>query len=429
MKSLRFLRSIFITYIIITVVDLVPVRGFQCQRRQKNLFIHTGTAARRWRRTIVFSQPDAYADADAITFTEHDKQLENNGQYNTLPRLFVGQLRVVLSTTSMKPSASASPSQQDSKLKLKSKIHLSPEQTHYLTKVMRLFAKKKRTADGDNGNDALVRVFDGINGEWLCKVIPPHDTNNQDNKKRQRNHPRSDLQLEAECLVQLREQTLVPESKSLQPPWLFFAPIKKQRAKLMVEKCTELGVELFCPVLTEFTDATAMHACIGSNDASIDAFMFQDMNTKKTNGDVEKLSLVACEAAEQSERLSVPAFVTCLEDEQKPLSVQELLHKWIGGSSSLGKDRILMVCRERTQDRTSVLSILQAMEKASEYGSSVAYLVGPEGGWSSDEESLFDECCQNHPESIMGVSLGSNVLRAETAGMIAVGSFCLWSSS
>ena len=39
---------------------------------------------------------------------------------------------------------------------------LSPEQAHYVTKVMRIGTKKSRDS---------VRVFDGVHGEWLAKII------------------------------------------------------------------------------------------------------------------------------------------------------------------------------------------------------------------------------------------------------------------
>ena len=227
-------------------------------------------------------------------------------------------------------------------------------------------------------------------------------------------------------------------------PWLFFAPIKKQRAKRMVEKCTELGVQLFCPILTEYTDTAAVQACIGNvdilsntNSENTDVVMYQDAGSKakkKSRGDAEKLSLVACEASEQCERLSVPSFVTTLMSGEEShsdriMTVEQLLQAWTDSESSLGNDRLLLVCRERTEERINVVSILEAVEKASELGKEVAFLVGPEGGWSSEEEAWFDAYSKSHLEKVMGVSLGSNVLRAETASILAIGAVALWSSS
>lgn len=301
---------------------------------------------------------------------------------------------------------------------------------------MRLFAKMKK------GNDPpLVRVFDGINGEWLCEIFTPPDDDtsdvNNDNQRKRRNR-RDDILLQARCTHQLREQNtkilnLSSEDTSAYiptSPWLFFAPIKKQRAKIMVEKCTELGVQLFCPILTEYTDTAAVQACIGNvdilsnaNSENMDVVMYQDVGSKakkKSRGDAEKLSLVACEASEQCERLSVPSFVTTLMSGEEShsdriMTVEQLLQAWTDSESSLGNDRLL--------------SILEAVEKASELGKEVAFLVGPEGGWSSEEEAWFDTYSKSHLEKVMGVSLGSNVLRAETASILAIGAVVLWSSS
>ena len=429
----------------------------------------------RWnhnRQTFLNSQPAPR------TGTNEYEQIENTGQYNTLPRIFVGELSNSFPSSEQDDDdGTTGTGASSSKLKLNSRIQLSLEQTHYLAKVMRLFSKKK----SHESNDALIRVFDGIGGEWLCRVLPPAvpaaagadagTTSGQDSKKqkqrRQRNpRSRSDIPLEAECLLQLRQQKTSQSPQSPQSPWLFFAPIKKQRAKIMVEKCTELGVGVFCPILTAFTDNAAINACIGnmnanaggtsaSASASADAIMFQDMfqdmNSKaKSNNDVvaEKLSLVACEAAEQSERLSVPAFVTLSQEgktKTQLMSVEGLLKAWTDPdpTSSMGNDRVLMVCRERTEDRSSVYPINLAMQEASALASAsssasssssaqchnFAFLVGPEGGWSPEEEILFDKYCEDYQESVMGVSLGSNVLRAETASLLAVGAFSLWSSS
>jgi len=406
----------------------------------------------RWNR----SQFELRGSKDSIS-SGQDAQ-ENISQYNTLPRIFVGSIIASQQQASLSPALMPS-AERSSLLKENAIIQLSMEQTHYLSKVMRLFAKMKK------GNDPpLVRVFDGINGEWLCEIFtPPNDdtsalnTGNRSsqNKQSKRRSRRDDLPLQARCTHQLREQnTKIMNSSSEDTyayiptsPWLFFAPIKKQRAKIMVEKCTELGAQLFCPILTEYTDTAAVQACIGNVDISslvpntnsenMDVVMYQDVGSKakkKSSGDAEKLSLVACEASEQCERLSVPSFVTTLmsgeeSHSERIMTLEQLLQVWTDSESSLGNDRLLLVCRERTEERTNVVSILEAVEKAAELGKEVAFVVGPEGGWSSKEEAWFDAYSKSHLEKVMGVSLGSNVLRAETASLLAIGAVALWSSS
>ena len=44
----------------------------------------------------------------------------------------------------------------------------------------------------------------------------------------------------------------------------------------------------------------------------------------------------------------------------------------------------------------------------------IAIFVGPEGGWTEDEINLFKK------NNFKILSLGSNILRAETAAMVAV---------
>lgn len=357
--------------------------------------------------------------------------------YNSLPRLYVGNGT---------PNAAS----RSDVLQKDRNFALSSDQSHYLSKVMRVFSKKRKSPP-------LVRAFDGMNGEWLCEVVSPSQDINQGKKKKR---SRDDSPLEAKCIKQLRVQT-----SSQMKPWLFFAPIKKQRAKIMVEKCTELGVDLFSPISTEYTDSSAILACgvgnldTGSFDEEDDPMSIlygnpSSSKSKKNSETSDKLSMVALEAAEQSERLSVPKYVgTFVDNDEESDDVQtrsitevtNLLSEWVLESRSASDDtgsrdyavslcgqqenRILCICRERKEGSESVMPILNAVEKASMIGKDIAIVVGPEGGWSVDEESFFDKYCGLYPESIIGVSLGSNVLRAETASILALGAVALWSGS
>ncbi len=384
----------------------------------------------------LYSGPNAKITENSIHLGEEDVQ--DTSIYNTLPRLFVGELSSTINMVMVKGS-----NMNRSRLQRNSRVTLSPEQSHYLIKVMRIFSKRSKR---------LIRAFDGMNGEWLCRVIEPTNGDGGTNRQRRmKNNGRgkgdSETVLQVECIQMLRKQNLEDHhddsgshSKATNP-WLFFAPIKKQRAKVMVEKCTELGAGLFFPVVTDNTDASAISTCIIGDDenetkstSSVDSIMFEQNNSRKgrksSGGDLEKLSLISCEAAEQSEQLSVPAFITSHECVR---SGTDLLQEWTRPAPSLLRERgrILMICRERTEDRISVKPVLQAMNNAynNDPSATFAFFVGPEGGWSKEEEIIFDKYCMNHPDTIMSVSLGSNVLRAETAAMLAIGSCSLWSST
>ena len=72
-----------------------------------------------------------------------------------------------------------------------------------------------------------LRVFDGGMGEWLASF-------------------------EDDCVV-AREQTRAPTTAT--PLELFFAPIKKKRTSLLIEKAVELGATSLRPVGTRVLDS------------------------------------------------------------------------------------------------------------------------------------------------------------------------------
>jgi 16S rRNA (uracil1498-N3)-methyltransferase len=99
-------------------------------------------------------------------------------------------------------------------------VHVcAPGQNNYLLNVLRLGA-------GDG-----VRVFNGVDGEWLCEL-------RQIAKKK--------------CELVAREQLRAQE----QGPMVhyLFAPLKKARLDYMVQKAVELGVASLRPVLTRRTN-------------------------------------------------------------------------------------------------------------------------------------------------------------------------------
>ena len=164
-------------------------------------------------------------------------------------------------------------------------------------------------------------------------------------------------------------------------PWLFFAPIKTQRAKLLIEKCTELGCGLFCPVITEHTDQAAC-VCVPRKNESSQVSSQYDLKASNNSRKDFKLPIVAREAAEQCERLTVPAFVSTfdlfrgceIEDTQQPFCVEDLLQNWVmvQEQSHFVRGRKLLICRERkfTDSQPETLQILDAFDRISEESSS-----------------------------------------------------------
>lgn len=331
-------------------------------------------------------------------FPEGDTTSIKSRELSNLPRLYTG------------PSIFG---QAESTLSIAkgTRIQLSAEQSHYLKNVMRIFKKKQRKKTLAGANDTLsrcVRIFDGKSGEWLARVFETPEVSAQHGegggteKRRRRGKTSVEKILRAECIVQLREQESQKESPL---PWMIFAPIKKHRAKLMVEKCTELGTGLFIPVVSKRADTSAVRVC-----SSLEG--------------LDKLAIHALEAAEQCESLVVPKVLPNLASEvngrQDVLGVEQLLNLWKESEESISQNRTLLICRERSGGT----AILQTLRKLQGVDAGIAFLVGPEGGWSPEEELLFDTY-RSQSDQICCVSLGSSVLRAETAAMMAVGTLAM----
>jgi 16S rRNA (uracil1498-N3)-methyltransferase len=208
-------------------------------------------------------------------------------------------------------------------------------QTHYLLHVM-------RAREGD-----FVRVFNGRDGEWRAVV--------------------SDVTKRGCILVcdnALRAQDRVPDL------WLAFAPIKKTPADYVAQKATELGVSVMQPVMTRRTVASRVN--------------------------LERLAANAAEAAEQSERLSVPEM-------RAPVSLNALLGSW-------PNDRVLVFCDEGGEAEP----IAAALEKK-RGAQSWAVLTGPEGGFDPDERTLIRAA-----SFVLPVTLGPRIMRADTAALAAL---------
>ncbi len=211
---------------------------------------------------------------------------------------------------------------------------LSKPQSHYLATVMR------------QREGAAICVFNGRDGEWRGIL-------------READSKRASIQLES----QLRPQLAEPDV------WLVFAPIKLGRIDFLVEKATELGAAALLPVQTARTIVSRV------ND--------------------ERLQAHIVEAAEQSERLTLPAL--------HPLqSFRQLLAAWPA-------ERTLIYADE-THAGSSPAVLLPSLK-----GQKLAVLIDPEGGFSLTEL----EQLRAHPQA-KAMSLGTRILRADTAALAAL---------
>jgi 16S rRNA (uracil1498-N3)-methyltransferase len=142
---------------------------------------------------------------------------------------------------------------------------------------------------------------------------------------------------------------------------LYLALIKKGNFELAVEKCTEVGVAEIHPIISERSEK-------------------KDLN-------IERLNKIVKEASEQSGRLTLPKVydVKSLEE-----AVTQVVNE--------GK---VCVAFDPGGEKHNLVS-----------QDNIAIFVGPEGGWSDAELDVFKK------NKFKTVSIGENVLRAETAAIV-----------
>ncbi len=167
------------------------------------------------------------------------------------------------------------------------------------------------------------------------------------------------------CHEQTRSQDPMPNLT------LVFAPIKKARIDFIAEKATELGVGRIQPVMTDFTQVSRVNT--------------------------DRMAANAIEAAEQTGRTTIPSI-------DQPISLQNLLEDWPEGCH-------IIFCDE---DYAGTASFAFHKQVASLQGPA-AILIGPEGGFSPRERDMI----RGHKAAVP-VSLGQNILRADTAMLAAL---------
>jgi 16S rRNA (uracil1498-N3)-methyltransferase len=136
---------------------------------------------------------------------------------------------------------------------------------------------------------------------------------------------------------------------------LLFAPLKQARLDYLVQKAVEMGVSRIAPVITKHT----------------------------------------IEAAEQCGIIAVPELLP----ERK---LETALDTWEAG-------RTLIFCDERAE----ITNPLAALQKP--LAGPLSLLIGPEGGFSTDERQKISKI-----QSVIPISLGPRILRADTAVVAAL---------
>ncbi len=159
------------------------------------------------------------------------------------------------------------------------------------------------------------------------------------------------------------------------PPdlWLMFAPIKKARTDFIVEKAVEMGAARIIPVQTRHTNSERIRQ--------------------------DRLQAHALEAAEQCGATFVPQV-------DDLISLEKLL-------KTFPAERKLLWCDEAMAGQAPTLQ--------GKRGGQWAILIGPEGGFSADEQTRLRALPQ-----VVPLALGPRILRADTA---AVAALTLWQAA
>jgi 16S rRNA (uracil1498-N3)-methyltransferase len=217
-------------------------------------------------------------------------------------------------------------------------LRLKADQMHYLCRVLRLRAGDRFIAQ------------DGQGQQWLAAL--------------------SDQLDRAQVIEQMQS------SSAVQLPLRLIAALPKGNSfDQVVRQSTELGVTHIYPVMS-------------------DRSLLQPSSHKLT-----RWQRIAQEAAEQSERVSVPEIFT-------PTDFRACLSQ-----ISLKTD-FCYLCAARTESPHLLKQLLADLASASSRGVTLA--IGPEGGWTSDEIAVAFKC------GYEVVSLGSVILRSATAPVAAL---------
>jgi 16S rRNA (uracil1498-N3)-methyltransferase len=153
---------------------------------------------------------------------------------------------------------------------------------------------------------------------------------------------------------------------------LFAALIRFERFEWLIEKATELGAGVVTPVQTERSEKGLEQAALKR---------------------LPRWRRIARESSEQSRRARLPAI-------EAPIELSDALRNGRGHRYAL--------------EEAGAGPILSALPDARQPGESVSLLVGPEGGWTDRERATIAAA------GWTPVSLGQNILRAETAAIAAL---------
>jgi 16S rRNA (uracil1498-N3)-methyltransferase len=169
--------------------------------------------------------------------------------------------------------------------------------------------------------------------------------------------------------VTLRCDRKLPDPSPLPDIDYLFAPLKHARLDYMAQKATEMGAGRLRPVVTRRTIAERIN--------------------------IDRLRSNVIEAAEQCNLVGLPEVL-------EPQPLESLLARW-------ERPRQLVWCDEASAPK-SPLAVLKRLQPGP-----MAVLVGPEGGFTSEEQGVL-----RGQDFVHAISLGPRVIRADTAAVAAL---------
>jgi len=166
------------------------------------------------------------------------------------------------------------------------------------------------------------------------------------------------------------------------PITLLLSVFKFDRMEWAIEKATELGVSRVIPVLARRSEKHLAQSAAGRT---------------------ERWRRIALESAKQARRSDVPV-------------IEEAIQLKIAARREGDALKLVLAEQERaTTLRTALTEALNdSVKNTGDEFPEIRLAIGPEGGWTAEEEALFDA------EGWKPVSLGPRILRAETAVISAM---------
>jgi 16S rRNA (uracil1498-N3)-methyltransferase len=184
---------------------------------------------------------------------------------------------------------------------------------------------------------------------------------------------------EQQVLFTLHEEL---ESSAALPLHLLLAVFKFDHMEWAIEKATELGIARIVPILARRTEK---HLTLAAPKRA------------------ERWRRIALEAAKQSRRTDIPEIAD-------PIQLKQALDQ--------EKSSIRILLSETEQDTTLTAALAASVEPVAasnkETSTRCTLAIGPEGGWTPEEMSLFTQQSWQH------VTLGPRILRAETAAIASI---------